>query len=85
MANVLMILPEVVGDEQMLISGLLKDMDDETAQQFANVYRVRRRDPQTWRIAGCVGWTPTTIFVTLMTDQATDGIGGGRNFVLVIR
>lgn len=30
----------------LYIQSLIKDMDDEKARQFANVYRTRRKDPQ---------------------------------------
>lgn len=39
-------LPELEGDEAAYISQLMKQLDDETAEKFANVYRARRKDPQ---------------------------------------
>lgn len=46
MAKLLEYLPELEGDEAAYISQLLKQMDEETAQRFAKVYRARRKDPQ---------------------------------------
>ncbi len=46
MAKVIDILPELTGEEMLYIQSLIKDMDDEKARQFANVYRTRRKDPQ---------------------------------------
>lgn len=74
MANILMLLPEIVGDEQMLISGLLKNMDDETAQQFANVYRVRRKDPQTILLLTLVGFLGIAGIQRFFVDQIGMGI-----------
>ena len=47
MADVFQLLPEIQGDELLYIQGLLKESNDEAARKFANVYRVRRKDPQT--------------------------------------
>ena len=69
-----MILPEIVGDEQMLITGLLKDMDDETAQQFATVYRVRRKDPQTILLLTLVGFLGVAGIQRFFVDQIGMGI-----------
>lgn len=45
MARVIDVLPELTGEEMVYIQHLLKDMDDEKARSFANVYRTRRREP----------------------------------------
>jgi len=45
MANVLQFMPQLEGDEMNYVQGLIKDMDDAKAMQFANVYLNRRRDP----------------------------------------
>lgn len=44
MANVLRHLPELEGMELGYVQGLIKNMDDEQASFFAQVYRSRRRD-----------------------------------------
>lgn len=46
MANVLKHLPELEGMELGYIQGILKNMDDEQANLFAQVYRARRKDSQ---------------------------------------
>src|SRR3990172_2405753 len=56
MANVMQFLPEIVGDEQAFVQTLIKDMDDARAQQFALVYRARRKDPQTVLLATLLGF-----------------------------
>lgn len=38
-------MPELQGDEQLYIAALMKDMSEEQAEQFARVYRTRRKDP----------------------------------------
>jgi TM2 domain-containing membrane protein YozV len=46
MANVLKHLPELEGMELGYIQGILKNMNDEQASLFAQVYRARRKDSQ---------------------------------------
>jgi len=58
MANILELMPEIMGEEQMYISSLFKSMDANKLCSFTNVYRTRRRDPQTIllvTLAGFVG------------------------------
>src|SRR5687767_2739389 len=45
MARVIDVLPELTGEEMVYVQNLIKNMDDEKARQFANVYRTRRKDP----------------------------------------
>ena len=56
MANVLQILPELQGQEMSYIQELIKDLDNEKAQLFANIYRARRRDPQLILITTILGF-----------------------------
>lgn len=46
MANVLRHLPELEGMELGYIQGLMKNMDEDQASLFAQVYRARRKDSQ---------------------------------------
>jgi len=46
MANVMNLLPEIDGEEMVFVQGLIKEWGDQGAQQFANIYRARRKDPQ---------------------------------------
>ena len=45
MANLLQLMPELEGDEMFFVQGLIKDMNDDQAKQFAVAYRARRKDP----------------------------------------
>jgi TM2 domain-containing membrane protein YozV len=74
MANVLELLPEIMGEEQMYISGMLKQMDDRQAQQFANIYRTRRRDPQTILLVTLAGFIGVNGIQRFITDQVGMGI-----------
>ncbi len=74
MANVLELLPEIMGDEQFYISGLFKNMDDKQAQQFANIYRTRRKDPQTILLVTLVGFLGIAGIQRFLTDQIGLGI-----------
>ncbi len=74
MANVLQFLPEIMGDEQAFISSLMKDMQDETAQQFANIYRNRRKDPQMIMLLTLVGFLGIAGIQRFWVDQIGMGI-----------
>ncbi|WP_375585765.1 TM2 domain-containing protein [Cyclobacterium xiamenense] len=56
MANVLKHLPELEGMELGYIQGVLKDMDDEQAALFSQVYRARRKDSQMILILTLIGF-----------------------------
>lgn len=43
-------------EEMNFIKGCIKDMDDETMETFAKIYRAQRRDPQTMLIVCLVGF-----------------------------
>jgi TM2 domain-containing membrane protein YozV len=45
MASVTQVLPELSGNEMTFVSGLLKDMNDNQANNFAISYRNQRKDP----------------------------------------
>ncbi|MCX6169193.1 MAG: TM2 domain-containing protein [Ignavibacteriales bacterium] len=74
MANIYEILPEVMGEEQFYLSGLVKNMDDKQAQQFANIYRSRRKDPQTILLVTLVGFLGIAGIQRFLTDQIGLGI-----------
>jgi TM2 domain-containing membrane protein YozV len=46
MPNVMQLMPSLEGDEMVFIQGLIKDLNDNQAQLFANMYTSRRKDPQ---------------------------------------
>lgn len=56
MANILQLMPYLEGNEMVFIQGLIKDMDDNMALQFANVYSSRRKDSQTILLTTLVGF-----------------------------
>ncbi len=74
MANVLELLPEIMGEEQMYISSIIKNMDDKQAFQFANIYRTRRKDPQTILLVTLVGFLGIAGIQRFLTDQIGMGI-----------
>jgi TM2 domain-containing membrane protein YozV len=74
MANILELMPEIMGEEQMYISSLFKNMDDKQAMQFANVYRTRRRDPQTILLVTLAGFVGIAGIQRFITDQVGLGI-----------
>ncbi|MCF8262278.1 MAG: TM2 domain-containing protein [Melioribacteraceae bacterium] len=74
MANILEMLPELMGEEQAIVSSLIRDLDDEKARQFANVYRVRRKDPQTILLLTLVGFLGIAGIQRFIVDQIGLGI-----------
>lgn len=46
MANVLDYLPELESDEMAFIQGLFQHLTEQQAQQFADIYRLRRKKPE---------------------------------------
>lgn len=67
MSKVLKYLPELKDREQVYVAQLLTPMDEDGAQQFAHVYRSRRKDP---------------MIVLLTTLLVGIGIGGVNRFYL---
>jgi TM2 domain-containing membrane protein YozV len=55
MAKILEVLPELTGEEMVYVQNLIRDWSDEKARNFANVYRVRRKDPQVVLITALLG------------------------------
>lgn len=74
MADVFQILPEIQGDELLYIQGLLKDVDEDTAGQFANIYRVRRKDPQTVLLLSLLGFLGIAGVQRFYVDQIGMGL-----------
>ncbi len=67
MSKVIKYMPELQGDEQLTIAKLMTEMTEEQAEQFARVYRQRRKDE---------------ITVLLTTLLAIIGIAGVNRFYL---
>ena len=74
MANILELLPELMGEEQAYISGIIRDMDDDKARQFSNAYRARRREPQTILLLAIVGFLGLAGIQRFVVDQIGMGI-----------
>lgn len=74
MANVLQLLPELIGEEQAFVAALIKNMTDDEAAQFANVYRVRRKDPQTILLLTLVGFLGIAGVQRFIVDQIGMGV-----------
>lgn len=55
MARVIDVLPEVTGEEMVYLQNILKEVDDEKARTFANVYRARRREPMLVLVTCLIG------------------------------
>lgn len=67
MSKVIKYMPELQDDEQLTVAQIMKDMSEEQAEQFARVYRQRRKDETT---------------VLLTTLLAFIGIAGVNRFYL---
>lgn len=74
MATVYELMPEIMGEEQMYIANVLKNMDEKQSQQFANIYRARRRDPQVILLVTLVGFLGIAGIQRFLTDQIGLGI-----------
>ena len=47
MSKILRYLPELAGDEQLVVAQLFHDLTEEQAEHFARLYRLRRKEPST--------------------------------------
>lgn len=56
MADVYDFIPEAEGDEALYLEKLLSTLDEENKTRFSNVYRSRRKDPQTILILCLLGF-----------------------------
>ena len=56
MANVMDILPEVPASEQVAISGIVNEVSEANAQNFAMAYRAQRKDETTVLILTILGF-----------------------------
>lgn len=74
MANVLQILPELEGDEQIFVQSLIKDLDENKAYMFANAYRSRRKDPTLLLLVTFVGFIGIAGIQRFLVGQIGMGI-----------
>ncbi len=74
MTNIMQILPELEGDEMVFVSTLIKDMSEQQVQQFAAMYRSRRKEPQTILILALLGFIGIAGIHRFMLDQVGMGL-----------
>ena len=74
MPSVMNLLPEVVGEEMLFVQNLIKDWDESRAQQFASVYRARRKDPQIILLTTLVGFLGIAGVQRFLTDEIGMGL-----------
>ncbi len=74
MARVIDILPEVTGEEMTYLQSVLKEMDDEKARAFANVYRSRRREPMLVLVTALIGFVAIAGVHRFILNQIGMGI-----------
>lgn len=74
MANIMQLLPDLEGDEQVFVQGLIKEMSDDKAQMFANTYRSRRKDPNTLLLVSCLGLIGIAGIQRFMVGQTGMGL-----------
>ena len=56
MARIINLMPELEPDELNYVQTLVQDMSDAEGQQFVNIYRARRKDPQAVLITTILGF-----------------------------
>lgn len=74
MANVFQLMPYLSGDEMVFVQGLIKDMDDNQAQQFASLYGYRRKDPQVILLTCLLGFVGVAGIHRILIGQIGMGI-----------
>ncbi|MBU2447008.1 MAG: TM2 domain-containing protein, partial [Bacteroidetes bacterium] len=74
MPNIFQILPELEGEELVFVQGLIKDFNDNQAMQFANMYRARRKDPQTILLVTLLGFIIIAGVQRFMLNQIGMGL-----------
>jgi len=74
MANIFQFLPELQGRELALVQSLTKDFTEDKLQNFANVYRVRRKDPQIILLTTLLGFVVVAGVQRFMVGQIGMGI-----------
>lgn len=67
-------MPMLEGEEMVYIQGVIKDMTDNQAQQFANIYNVRRKDPQTILLVTLLGFLGVAGVQRFLTNHIGMGL-----------
>jgi len=74
MHNVIDFVPEAEGDEALYLGKLFSDMHEDQVKKFTNVYRVRRKDPQTIMILCLLGFVSLAGIHRIVLNQVGMGI-----------
>ena len=74
MANILQLMPMLEGEEFVYVQGVVKDMTDNQLQLFANMYNVRRKDPQTILLVTLLGFLGVAGVQRFLTNQIGLGL-----------
>ena len=74
MENALTYLPELDDSELVYVNSLFANMTNDQAQQFAIVYRARRKDPQMILILTLIGFFGVAGINRIMLNQVGMGI-----------
>jgi TM2 domain-containing membrane protein YozV len=74
MSNVMQLLPQLQGEELVFVQGLLKEMNDTQAMQFANIYNARRKDPQLILLTAFAGFLGVAGVQRFLLDQIGMGL-----------
>lgn len=74
MTHVYDYIPEAEGDEALYLDKLLSSLEDDAKSRFANVYRSRRKDPQTILITCILGFVLVAGIHRLLLNQVGMGI-----------
>ena len=74
MAEVYDFVPEAEGDEALYLEKLLSTLDEENKTRFSNVYRSRRKDPQTILILTLLGFLGLAVVHRFILNQIGMGI-----------
>ncbi|MFA5831889.1 MAG: TM2 domain-containing protein [Bacteroidota bacterium] len=74
MPNVMQLLPMLEPDEMVYVQGIIKDMTDNQAQQFAAVYMNRRKDTTMVLVATVIGFFGVAGIQRFLTNQTGMGL-----------
>lgn len=78
-------MPELEADEMAFVQNIIRDMTDAEAQQYADIYRARRRDPMLVLVTTIIGFFGIAGIQRFLTGQIGMGLlyffTGGLCFV----
>ncbi len=74
MAHILQFMPELQGQEMAFVQNLTKDYTDEQLQNFANIYRARRKDPNIILLTTLLGFVVVAGIQRFLVGQIGMGI-----------